>query len=865
MAEHPLLPLPRPNTTKLPPGPRDLTSLRLPTKAIQIGKFDPVFNRLREVLSRQGAAQLQTDPQGLAPDRVIVFEVAGTVRNFLRAVSRITGFHFMGELEKEFLPDEQFAVQDDREGKEGQGRADKPVPGRLYLTMPDARALKELLRLWERWKKTGKLDRNFAAFAHLFEQLHDLRLWGPQDRIPAETLAFWREELSLHPGQSVRTELELWYRDSEFLRQKASKRVLSIVSEASGRIVDEKTIKNIAYHGMLVDIPASQIQNLMTDRSVKLALMDEVMFFQPQGQFRSPLQIEAEADETLKAVGPRPIAGQPVAALLDGMPMQAHTLLDGRLVLDDPDDIQSRAVVAHRVHGTAMASLILHGDLNENGPQLSRPLYVRPLMLTSNGGQEHTDPDRLLIDTIYRAVLRIKGGLEEAGVAPNIFLVNLSIGDIRRPFTGLMSPLARLLDFLSVRYNILFLVSGGNVASPLDIPEFTGWTGFENAAPQDRQRAVLKALNATKYERTMLSPAESLNALTIGAQHHDQVENRVGLSGVADPLEDHTLPNVSSGLGLGHRSMVKPELYFPAGREHVRMQRAGEVLTVTVASPRRLYGLSAAAPDTAGAGRIDQVALCDGTSSATALATRAAHRIFEALVDQEGGSLLADIAPQFYPVVVKTLLVHSARWNENAELLKEICGPADKKRHVERAENAARFIGFGVPDPEQALECAFNRATLVGYGTLRPNTAHKFRIPLPPCLERVTEPRSLTVTLAWFSPISPGHRSYRSVRLEADQLDPPLQAFGVERRKTQPADQTVKRGSVFHEEYEGESAVPFIDDGHLSLRVWCKEDAGHDHEVAVKYGIAITIEAGPALPIYEQIQQRLGLAVRLHP
>jgi len=33
--------------------------------------------------------------------------------------------------------------------------------------------------------------------------------------------------------------------------------------------------------------------------------------------------------------------------------------------------------------------------------------------------------------------------------------------NVRRPFTGLMSPLARLLDFLSERYGILFLVSGG--------------------------------------------------------------------------------------------------------------------------------------------------------------------------------------------------------------------------------------------------------------------------------------------------------------------------------------------------------------------------------------------------------------------
>jgi hypothetical protein len=65
--------------------------------------------------------------------------------------------------------------------------------------------------------------------------------------------------------------------------------------------------------------------------------------------------------------------------------------------------------VSRRIHRTAMASLILHGDRNEPNATLSRPLYVRPLMVTNQNGQGHTDRDRLLIDTIYRAVLRIKG------------------------------------------------------------------------------------------------------------------------------------------------------------------------------------------------------------------------------------------------------------------------------------------------------------------------------------------------------------------------------------------------------------------------------------------------------------------------
>src|SRR4029077_19057633 len=152
-----------------------------------------------------------------------------------------------------------------------------------------------------------------------------------------------------------------------------------------------------------------------------------------------------------------------------------------------------------------------------------------------------------------------------------------------------------------------------------------------------------------------------------------------------DPFADNYLPNVSSGLGLGYRRMIKPEVFFPGGREYVRMKSSGDGLRVSVGLPQRLYGLRAAAPDPSGLGRLDYTALSDGTSSATALATRSAHRIFDALMDRDGGWMVADMDPQFYAVVVKSLLVHCAKWNGNHELLKEICGPEDRRRFVERA------------------------------------------------------------------------------------------------------------------------------------------------------------------------------------
>ena len=181
--------------------------------------------------------------------------------------------------------------------------------------------------------------------------------------------------------------------------------------------------------------------------------------------------------------------------------------------------------------------------------------------------------------------------------------------------------------------------------------------------------------------------------------------------------------------------------------------------------------------------------------------------------------MLADMDPQFYAVVVKALLVHRAHWNSKAALLKDICGPEDKRQHVARSENACRFIGFGVPETNRRWSAPPNGQLWSDMGccSRRTHTVIGFHCQL---VRRVTDPRLLTVTIAWFSPIKPSHQRYRCVRLEAAPLYPPVEVLGVERLNQQPAYAMVIRGTIFHEHFYGKKAVPFIDDGHLSLRVW---------------------------------------------
>ena len=176
MATRPLLALPNPRESPPPRSSGGGGNLRLPTRQRQVSKFGPQFNRLRQALARpDGPMALRRDPDSLAPDRVIVFEIAGRIEAFRQAVAKVDGLEFLAELEAGIQPDADFAVLDTRRDREGRDRADKFIVGRLYLAMPDLTAFKQLLSLWDRWETTGRLDRGFAPFGEVFKHLYKLQ------------------------------------------------------------------------------------------------------------------------------------------------------------------------------------------------------------------------------------------------------------------------------------------------------------------------------------------------------------------------------------------------------------------------------------------------------------------------------------------------------------------------------------------------------------------------------------------------------------------------------------------------------------------------------------------------------------------
>jgi hypothetical protein len=263
------------------------------------------------------------------------------------------------------------------------------------------------------------------------------------------------------------------------------------------------------------------------------------------------------------------------------MPLAGHRALSGRLVLDDPDDHDSRYEAHQRQHGTEMASIILHGDGHAPSP-LPHRLYLRPVLVPDNTGSERFPGNVLAVYAMYQALQRMLIGEAEPLVipasAPDVRIINVSLGEPKRRFAGLVSPWARLLDRFAFDFRLLILVSAGNISDRLPVPGVVSATEFEDMDAAERTQRVLSAVLAEKSRRTLLSPAEAVNIVTVGARHRDAVFDGTTGPMSIDPYHVDTLPNVTSALGTGAARAPKPEILMNGGRELLRVRMQEDLL-----------------------------------------------------------------------------------------------------------------------------------------------------------------------------------------------------------------------------------------------------------------------------------------------
>lgn len=830
--------------------PAGFGKLRLPSVGYNWRKLGPKFTDLQKTLDNR-RMQIQQGAEVANPEDVLVLETAGRVDDFYKAVKNVDGLEWLLEEDIDGKPDEEFYNPDNKE---------KDLGSRLYLVSTNSKALKELQSLFERHAKNPqeRLPQGYGKFKEVFAQLRTVRFWDYTDRLDGSNfLEEWLQNNEAFPDKTIKFQVELWYRGSQIKRDEAQRKVTELVDAGNGKVLSWSVIKEIRYHAMLVELPTTSLRQMIDDMEEgSLIKSRDIMYFKPMPQLDSSIDTETEPFQMAEwEMAPLP-SKAPVVALLDGYPLQHHSALDGRLSIDDPDGYEERYKKAtQREHGTEMASLIIHGDLSAPGEALDSFLYVRPIMYPEDANSKEGLPeDRLVVDLVHRAVKRLfEGENRGPAAAPGVRIINFSIGDPARVFHGVMSPMARLLDWLSYKYNVLFIISAGNIQGQA-FPIECRMADFRAKPQEEISKIISKALTDKCIEHRIFSPAESINNLTIGAVHAD-ASSIPEYPARVNPF-DCLHPAIYSAFGGGHRNSIKPDMVFDGGRQLLYDKNVSENVLYP-AGYNRNPGLQVACPGKS----IDNTIFVRGTSGAAALVSRNAYFCYKELKE------ILDVygKPDTHMhLLIKALAAHGCSWEKIGGNIEQFLREGVDKKDMKRL-----WMGYGYPDFQKSLLCSPQRVTVLGFSELKNEEAHSYSLPLPPSLSNNRLKRRLTITLAWMSPVASENQKYRKAKLWVDLKGDSdfIKRIGG---KVDIADgRAAQRGTLQHEVYEGESRFVFEDGDTLNLKVSCIDDAGKITE-PIKYALAVSLDVAEpvavdlfpeTIDIYNEVKERLRVPV----
>lgn len=835
MAERPLLMFPRPEAVEPPKG---RGGSRPPASVPnRIGQARRIQNQFEKIHAEITVMPVDTD-------KVLVLETIGKLAGFQKAAACIPGMQWLAEIDDDLMLGDMEDLYPD--ANPPTQKKLKKGGMRLYLAASNQQTIARLRGLWDKFDAGQQLPHGYGVWKEFFQYLTDIRFWNHEDMFrDSELLQQWQEDINAG-NADIQFEIELHFRHSLLDRNRSETSVKNYVTSCGGLLLsDPVVIEGIGFHAMKVSMPAAEIVRCLGEKGVldgnmKVLSPDYIKYCRPMSiageSHGDPIEQEAE-----DAFDLNPCDGslQPVIALFDGAPLSRHIYLDNRIELDDPDNYAERYVPGENQHGTAMASLICHADFNAANPNprsLPRKIYARPILAPnreSKTGVEEFDTTIFPEDITERAVRRLFADDDGQGpVADRVRVINLSVGNSKKIFQREMSPWARLLDWLSVEYRVLFVVSAGNYLDDIKVKNSV-------KLPDD---AISHQNNQQRFWK-ILSPAESINSITVGALNADNCPPIPHTNNI-DLLQTDRLPALYSRLGGGYRSQIKPDILVPGGK--VRYYTWSKQQNTFHARTRYFdQGLRHAVPGPSPQflSRLDK---SSGTSCATALTCHAAGHIFEVLEAIRSENSRLD--SRFDALLIKALLVHGASKDSldigKYGILKNASNNMRWKRYV------SKFVGYGEADFSRVEECTANRVTVLGVGEINKESRHISDLLFPGNLVNASDVR-LTTTLAWFSPVNAFHYAFRRAKLI-------LEIQGAGRVVRESDWQQVQNGTVQHEVFELKEVANITD---IKISIDCKPDAGQSLDEFVPYGLAVTLETADSIDIYNAISESIAAQV----
>jgi subtilisin family serine protease len=477
-------------------------------------------------------------------------------------------------------------------------------------------------------------------------------------------------------------------------------------------------------------------------------------------------------------------------------------------------------------HGTPVTGVAVYGDLRQK--ITTTPFQARFRIASARvvNAEGRFDDEELVPTQMENSIRRLH---DEFGCR----VINISLGDVKRPAGPKASAWASVLDDLARELDIVIVVSAGNSSGA---PLGRLGDGIVSAFPD----FILEASNR------ILEPASAVNVLTVGSLTHsnglaDADADNVGVLAIAQAFQ----PSPFTRVGPGSNNAIKPDLVDFGG-------------TLVFDGPtQRLQD---------GSNRANAGILSTNSDYLRQLLTFRSGTSFAAPLVAYKAALLIEAFPNATSNLVRALLALSAEHPESA--LK--CLPAGNDDAV------FNVLGYGLADVEKALASEDNRVILFREDTLGPDKFAVYEIPIPEIFQTGKESRQIRVALSFDPPVRHTRVDYAGNKmgfhlLRGTNAQEVFDAFRIWEKEEgeavtianglkcdmKPGAQRRERGTLQCSTFVAHRNIAKYG-GSYFLAVRCESGWSAEDQ---RFAVAVELRAHADIPLYQRIQERVRVRV----
>ncbi len=686
----------------------------------------------------------------------------------------------------------------------------------------------------KRLEEYGKDDEKEAKYKDIFDAIEKFDVIPPEDKI-GERL----KENPLQKGKEYYLDIEIWIMEKETL-DKFLVGFEKLIVHENGQITDKLVTDNLC-------ILRVKINKSLFDEIIKLKEISRID--RPPKPYITYQMLSSPLEGF--NVGDSPPNDATAIAVLDSGILSNHPLLEKAV----GDEIAVPFLYSNKIkedkpqddvgHGTEVAGIALYGDIKKCiGEKIFQPevwILSAKIMFKNEDGEAEYFPEELLEHQLEKAVRYF------ATTYHNFKVVNLSLGDMDKKMFGdqRQFPLAILIDELAKEYNIVFVISAGNLDFTNLLPKY----------PKEYPNYLIEERKEVK----IIDPASSAYAITVGS-----IAQEFGPSDI-DPKEilfspaKTNYPSPFTCVGPGYKGMIKPELVEEGGniifspKDLKKFEDIGSKLIVLNhkwIEDEKLFAVSY------------------GTSLSAPKVANYIAKLFNHF-------------PNYSSNCIKGLLLASA----------EI--PSDRPSPLEginfndsntKLIDLLKVYGYGKPNFDVAKSSEHNRVLLLAENKIKLNSIHLYYFYLPKEFVEINGEKEISVVLVYNPPIA-GNRStnyfgstmeyhlfknaeieeviecYKNIKKEIDDVVP--NELKLKEIDLHPGVNIRKRGihqkgiNIYLNKPDIDTYKPLV------LAVISKDNWIKDDKKLQDYAVVVTIKHKMKIDLYNLIRQQIQQRVKI--